>query len=84
MERAAQMIIYAENISNRLRYVSEFVASELFNERITLTNDKEVFSQHIGLKINYSRDKIVDDEFHLTPHSLLFENYSANFCAITT
>ena len=69
------MIIYAENISNRLRYVSEFVASELLNERITLTNDKEVFSQHIGIKINYSQDKVADDEFHLPPHSLLFENY---------
>jgi hypothetical protein len=39
-----------------------------------LTIDSDAFTNYNGAKINYSDAKIMDDEFHIQNHSLLFEN----------
>jgi hypothetical protein len=67
------MLLFSQHITNRLRYVAEFIGKELFNEAIDLTDNAEDFKQHSGAKINYS-DERIEGAFNLSPHGLLFEN----------
>lgn len=67
------MIIYSSIISPRLRYTSDFIGKELSGKPFELTDRKEIFLQSTGPKINYSRERLTNDQFWLQPHSLLFE-----------
>jgi hypothetical protein len=68
------MILFTENITNRLQFVCEFVGNEIFNQPIKLTNNKSEFLSSREPKLNYSNDSLTPEEFHLVPHRLLFEN----------
>ncbi len=63
------MIIFSEYTSPRLRYILE----TLFPAQTICTNNKKDFIQYEGEKLNYSHEKIADNEILLEPHSLLFE-----------
>ena len=67
------MILYCHTITPRLQYITDFVGNEIFGEKINLTNEKEIFAKESNLKINYSHEKISENEFYLRPHPLLFE-----------
>ena len=67
------MILFTENITNRLQYVCEFVGHEIFNSPIHVTSDKAVYFASNEPKINYSSARITAGEFLLVPHALLFE-----------
>jgi hypothetical protein len=67
------MIVYSLNITNRLKYICDFIGNELTGKPFELTNSKEHYLDHSGSKINYSPGKIHENEFWLQPHSLLFE-----------
>lgn len=66
------MILYSLHITPRLRYIVDFCSSELFDEPIGLTSDKEEFLAFRGPRINYSAEQI-EDVFSITPTGLLFE-----------
>ncbi len=68
------MLVYTDNISNRLQYTANFIAKESGIEKIELTQDRNSFNSFSGPKINYSSKKIAETEFWLQPHSLLFES----------
>src|ERR1700730_1497062 len=68
------MILFSENITNRLQYVCDFIGKEILKKPIIVTRDKAIFIQYDGLKINYSRVSISSEEFYLPPHPILFEN----------
>jgi len=68
------MILFTENITNRLQFVCEFVGNEIFNEPIRPTKDKAEFLSSPEPKLNYSNTPLSSEEFHILPHSLLFEN----------
>jgi hypothetical protein len=67
------MIIYCLSITPRIQYIFEFVGKELSDELFQLTEDKDIFNNFSGAKINYSNQPIAANEFWLKPHSLLFE-----------
>lgn len=67
------MILFSYTITPRLRYIADFIGKEISGQPINLTSDQGNFREYKGAKINYSSEKIADDEFRITPHSLLFE-----------
>jgi hypothetical protein len=68
------MIVYSTSITNRLRYICDFVGKELTGKPFELTDSKDFFLNYSGPKINYNPEKISNDEFWLKPHALLFES----------
>jgi len=67
------MLFYSAHTSPRLDYMLELVSNEIFNEQIIQTCDRSVFQSYTGGKLNYSAEKISENEFYLFPHQLLFE-----------
>ena len=68
------LLIYSHIVSQRLRYICVFIFKEQLGLDHKLTIDSEAFKSHEGAKINYSDSKIVEDEFFIQNHPLLFEN----------
>src|SRR4030095_15883781 len=68
------MILFAENITNRLEFVCEFVGKEICNKPIRPTSDKAEYLSSDEPKLNYSNSSLGQEEFRITPHTLLFEN----------
>lgn len=77
------ILIYSENISNRLKFVTDFI----FNDKginYSLTNSETEFKNSDVIKINYSR-KELDANLSFTPQGILFEtdikvNYKVEYC----
>src|SRR5687768_13743849 len=67
------MLLYAEHISPRLRYVVDFISKEFFQEPAECTSDREYFLKSTDARINYSASPVSDHEFWIVPVSLLFE-----------
>jgi len=67
------MLFYSEDNSPRLGYVLDLIGQELFNEPVGLTHNKKVFQQYGSPKINYSGQRISNEEFHIRPAGLIFE-----------
>ena len=63
------LLIYTQNITSRLQYITK----TLLGDAIELTNNKEQFILHAGIKINYSAERIDPKELWIQPHNLLFE-----------
>jgi hypothetical protein len=69
------VIIYVHTITPRLRYIADFIGKEINgNIFFQLTDNVETYRNSKDFKINYSSQPITENEFLLTPHSLLFEN----------
>lgn len=68
------VLIYSHISSSRLQYICSFIFKEQLGLDYKLTIDSEAFKNHSGAKINYSDSKIMDDEFYICNHPLLFEN----------
>ncbi len=68
------MLIYSEKITPRLNYISKFIAYEISIESFQLTQDKDAFKNNTVPKINYSNERIADNECWINPHGLLTEN----------
>jgi len=66
------LLLYTPATLPRLQYVISFVES-IIGQQITITTDKEQFIQAKSIKINYSDSKICEDEYHIIPHTLLFQ-----------
>jgi hypothetical protein len=62
------MLIYAEQITPRLRYIAE-----VFFGECSFSADPVEFYEANVPKINYSQKKFSEDEFHFHPHGLLGE-----------
>jgi hypothetical protein len=67
------MLFFSDHSSPRLVYILDLISSEIFNERIILTSDKQSFIIHAGAKLNYSEKRISEHEFFIQPQGLLFE-----------
>lgn len=68
------MIVYANTITPRLKYILDFISNEIAAKTFLITDKKEEFISYNGPRINYSKEQISDKELLITPHSLLFEN----------
>lgn len=67
------MILYAEIISPRLQYIIDFISKEICGINFRITTDKEEFKNFSGIKLNYSSERISNNEYWIKPYSLLFE-----------
>ncbi|MFI5185634.1 MAG: polysaccharide deacetylase family protein [Chitinophagales bacterium] len=67
------MIVFANIITPRLRYILDFLGKEIIGEPFQITNDVESFRKFDGPKINYSKQGIPNSEFRISNSELLFE-----------
>ncbi|MBK8309804.1 MAG: hypothetical protein IPL04_01790 [Chitinophagaceae bacterium] len=68
------MIVYATDITPRLKYILDFISNEITVEQLLITDNKNEFSNAETAKINYSSTRITDNECWIKPHGLLAEN----------
>src|SRR5215471_19630943 len=69
-----KVILHSNQISSRLRYITDFFSKQIFGEPFVLTNDSDEFKNADSIRINYSVAPITEKEIHFTPHTLLFED----------
>ena len=67
------MILYTHIITPRLRYVVDFISKEFQADPIYITSSLQEFEQHPAIKINYSDQRITQNELWIKPQGLLFE-----------
>lgn len=68
------MLLYSHTVTSRLKYITAFIGQQLQGKEIELTDDKNYFQSQSGPKINYSHERISDQEFRIQNTELLFEN----------
>jgi hypothetical protein len=66
------VIIFSNNISNRLRYITDILGREI-KEPVQFTKDPQIFNAANGPRINYG-DKALQQSFWIKPSGLLFES----------
>lgn len=67
------MIVFSHTITSRLSYIVHFIGKETGAAGLVLTDNIDEFKNSGDQKINYSSERITQDEFWLCPHTLLFE-----------
>jgi hypothetical protein len=67
------MLLFAQQTSNRLQYITGFAGKQITGGAITVTNNQQEFISYGGAKINYSDKRVSENEIWIKPHSLLFE-----------
>ena len=67
------MLLYSKSITPRLRFISNFIGTELTGQSLQLTDDINVFASFDGVRINYSEQKLTDQECWIVPQGLLSE-----------
>ncbi|MDI9364036.1 MAG: polysaccharide deacetylase family protein [Flavobacterium sp.] len=67
------MVLFTIETSPRLHFTTNFIQS-IIGEAITITTDKELFTQTDGVKISYSNEAICNKAYHIQPQGLLFQN----------
>jgi len=67
------MLLFAENITPRLRYIAGFVGEAIAGQPLSITTDKQVYDQYAGPKINYSNTTLPGEGIQVQPAGLLFE-----------
>ena len=66
------MRLYCDKVSSRLDYIVDFISCEL-SISIQITTDQVEFRNEPGPKINYSAQRLTEDEIQIGPSALLFE-----------
>lgn len=66
------ILVYAANITPRVRYIVNFIFNDIFNIAYDLTSEKQKFEVSNLPRINYSETEI-EGTVKIIPHSLLFE-----------
>ena len=66
------LLVYTYKITPRLNYVFKHIFENMLNIPVSFTPSVDIFVAHSGPKLSYSK-KPLADEFHITSHSLLFE-----------
>lgn len=67
------MLVYAATITPRLQYILNFLSS-YYKFEFTLTLEKKFFVLSHEAKLNYSVERIANNEIWIKPNTLLFEN----------
>ena len=69
------MIVYANRITPRLQYVTDFIGRQITGEPFQLTTDTFYFNDYTGPKINYGYEDVSGDELLIVNYPLLFEDF---------
>lgn len=67
------MLFYSDFNHPRLNYILELIGNEIFSETFTQITDRNSFIVHRGPKLNYSHERISDNELFIRPQGLLSE-----------
>lgn len=67
------MIVYSHTLTPRLQYILKFL-SDYYQHPFKLTANEQAYTASEDYKINYSHQKISNEEIYINPHALLFEN----------
>lgn len=70
---AATIIIFSEQINERLNYVCRFIFEHVLKIKYVLTSGNDEFQASRFFKINYSHD-LINSAFHIIPAGLLNES----------
>lgn len=65
------ILIYTEEINNRLQYICNLIFTELLGIKTDFTTSRKTFIESQLPKLNYSYEKF-NDELYIKPHRLLF------------
>ena len=68
------LIIYCDKKSVRLEYICKLIFIDVLGAEISFTTDKNDFLKSTFVKINYSKEKISQDELFFFSDEFLFEN----------
>ena len=68
------LIVYTPVITARIAYVVDFIGMELFGEPLEIIANADDFRALSQPKLNYSQDRLSDQEFFLAAHPLLSES----------
>lgn len=71
------LLIYSDQISPRHQYIFDTIFLNEFGIEYDTTDDRGIFKNHAGEKINYSASRI-NNEFFIKAAPLLFENFIKN------
>jgi hypothetical protein len=63
------LLIYSAFSGPRL----DFICTTLFNKEVTITYDRLTYLNYIGAKLNYSSEKLSEQDFIIKPTGLLFQ-----------
>jgi hypothetical protein len=66
------ILVYCNHITNRHRYIFDFIFKDILGLECNLTSDKQEFTTFTGPKINYSNENF-PGAIQFQPHSLLDE-----------
>jgi len=69
-----QNLLYSETNSPRLQYVCQQVFHHWLGLSIEWTSNVEVYRHFKGVKINYGKNTLLNNDFLLPQTALLFEN----------
>lgn len=67
------VLIYSTAVTNRLQYSCSFIFKERLQQDFAITDDVEYFRQYSKVKINYSGQRITNEECWIENTALLFE-----------
>ncbi|HLU16900.1 MAG TPA: polysaccharide deacetylase family protein [Edaphocola sp.] len=73
MNTNQQVLIYCEQITNRLQYVLEWIFQEQLQLDFRVTFDQAQWQAYEGMKINYSERRIEPEDILIRPHRLIYE-----------
>lgn len=67
------MFLYCTHSTPRLQYVANFIGNILLGTPFIITTNKDDYKSAAVAKINYSAERIDEEEIWIKPHPLLFE-----------
>lgn len=67
------MLIYTLHTTTRIEYIFQYLNEKLFAD-VEITNDAEYFKAYKNEKLNYSTERICNDEFYIQSTGLLHQH----------
>ncbi|MEN9548395.1 MAG: hypothetical protein RIR12_986 [Bacteroidota bacterium] len=67
------MFLYCTHSTPRLQYVANFIGNILLGTPFIVTTNRDEYKRAALSKINYSAERIAEEEVWIKPHELLFE-----------
>jgi len=68
------VIVFTNTITSRLQYIAGFISKQLTGNTGTVTNSVDEYKNYNGIRVNYSSQRISEEELFIVPHTLLFES----------
>jgi hypothetical protein len=67
------LLLYAHTITPRLEYITAWIQEHFIDAPIELTDSTHRYSSYVGPRLNYSAQRISEQECWIEPNALLFE-----------